>query len=219
MFCFSLWNIFHIRTIIVGGGPINLFQGVFLFFKKRVTSCLIGFVVENDFEINRNYTRAPWTFFFFLSFFLRHKRRFEMLYIERKMADASLGSFFLSSSPPQEVGKKKDEGCPPASEFRCYYYLKKKKCGEGGRKRWKSNTWKNQWKKCPSYVVLKQNQKKNWFKEIKHTRMFILLNKPLNKETGWHLTTASQKNKFSILFFFLFCLFFFYDCGCIRGAF
>lgn len=218
MFCFSLWNIFHIRTIIVGGGPINLFQGVFLFFKKRVTSCLIGFVVENDFEINRNYTRAPWTFFFsFCLSFCDIKGDSKCFTSKEKWRMQVWGVFFIFF-PPKKWGEKKDEGCPPASEFRCYYYLKKKKCGEGGRKRWKSNTWKNQWKKCPSYVVLKQNQKKNWFKEIKHTRMFILLNKPLNKETGWHLTTASQKNKFSILFFF-FILPFFYDCGCIRGAF
>lgn len=165
-------------------------------------------------------TRAHLELFFFLSFFLRHKRRFEMLYIERKMADASLGFFFfIFFPPPPRSGEKKGWRLPSGFRVPMLLLPEKKKCGEGGRKRWKSNTWKNQWKKCPSYVVLKQNQKKNWFKEIKHTRMFILLNKPLNKETGWHLTTASQKNKFSILFFFFILPFFFYDCGCIRGAF
>lgn len=112
--------------------------------------------------------------------------------------------FFFYLLPPQEVGEKKDEGCPPASEFRCYYYLKKKKCGEGGRKRWKSNTWKKSGEKMSELCRFKTKpKKKNWFKEIKHIRMFILLNKPLNKETGWHLTTASQKISFPSSSFFI----------------
>lgn len=159
MFCFSLWNIFHIRTIIVGGGPINLFQGVFLFFKKRVTSCLIGFVVENDFEINRNYTRAPWTFFFFLSFFLRHKRRFEMLYIERKMADASLGSFFYLL-PPQEVGGKKGWRLPSGFRVPMLLLPEKKKVRGGGKEKVKEQHLKKSVEKMSELCRFKTKPKK-----------------------------------------------------------
>lgn len=108
MFCFSLWNIFHIRTIIVGGGPINLFQGVFLFFKKRVTSCLIGFVVENDFEINRNYTRAPWTFFFsFCLSFCDIKGDSKCFTSKEKWRMQVWGVFFYLLPPPKKWEKKR----------------------------------------------------------------------------------------------------------------
>lgn len=77
------------------------------------------------------------------------------------MADASLGFFFFFIFfPPKKWGKKRMKVALRLPSSDVITTWKKKSAGRGEGKGERATPEKNQGKKCPSYVVLKQNQKK-----------------------------------------------------------